>query len=72
MNFSEKLVYVRAKLGYSQEQLAKVLNVSFATINRWEQGHTKPSKRYIVLFESYCAEQSIVFPEKHSIRQKGR
>ena len=64
MGFSEKLVYVRAKLALSQEQLAKALNVSFATINRWEQGHTKPSKRYIMLFETFCEEKGIIFPNK--------
>lgn len=63
MSFSEKLVYVRAKMDLSQEQLAKALNVSFATINRWEQGHTKPSKRYVVLFETYCREKGIEFPK---------
>ena len=30
--------------GYSQEQLARELDVSFATINRWENGKTEPSR----------------------------
>lgn len=34
---------VRDKLIISQEELSKLLEVSFATINRWENGHTEPT-----------------------------
>jgi predicted ATPase/DNA-binding CsgD family transcriptional regulator/DNA-binding XRE family transcriptional regulator/Tfp pilus assembly protein PilF len=36
---------LRAKLGMSQEQLARQLGVSFATVNRWESGRSQPSAR---------------------------
>ena len=39
---------VREKLGLSQEELAKRLGASFSTINRWEQGHTKISRKYLL------------------------
>ena len=45
MRFSEKVHYARIKLGYSQERLAQELHVSFATINRWENGKTEPLYR---------------------------
>ena len=35
---------LRDHLHLSQEQLAARLNVSFATINRWEQGKSKPQR----------------------------
>ncbi|HET7921140.1 MAG TPA: N-6 DNA methylase, partial [Gammaproteobacteria bacterium] len=35
---------LRARLNLSQEQLAKRLNVAFATVNRWETGKSKPQK----------------------------
>lgn len=35
---------IRDSLGLSQEELAARLNVSFATINRWENGKSKPQK----------------------------
>lgn len=35
---------IRDKLDLSQEQLAAQLNVSFATVNRWESGKSKPQK----------------------------
>lgn len=59
----DKLVYARAKLNLSQEALARELNVSFATINRWEKGHTNPSKRYEILFEDFCKSKKLVIPE---------
>ncbi len=33
---------LRARLGLSQTQLAERLRVSFATVNRWENGHSTP------------------------------
>ena len=34
---------VRDQLGLSQEDLARELGVSFATVNRWENGRGTPS-----------------------------
>lgn len=63
MVMKDKLLYVRAKKNMSQEALARELGVSFATINRWEKGRTTPSKRYEVLFDTYCREHGITVPE---------
>jgi len=35
---------VRRQLAISQEDLARHLGVSYATVNRWENGQSKPSK----------------------------
>lgn len=35
---------IRAKLDFTQEQLAERLGVAFATVNRWEGGATRPQK----------------------------
>jgi type I restriction enzyme M protein len=35
---------IRARLNLTQEQLAERLGVSFATVNRWEGGSSKPQK----------------------------
>jgi len=40
-----RLRLLRAQLGLSQEQLARRLSVSFATVNRWETGRSRPSAR---------------------------
>jgi putative transcriptional regulator len=35
---------LREKFGLTQEEFARRLGVSFASVNRWENGQTKPSK----------------------------
>ncbi len=42
--FGDVIKKVRKQLGITQEQLARELDISFSTINRWENGHTVPSK----------------------------
>ncbi|WP_322701466.1 helix-turn-helix transcriptional regulator [Nostoc sp. DedQUE08] len=34
---------LRLAFGLTQEQFAATLGVTFSTINRWENGHSKPS-----------------------------
>lgn len=59
MTTSEKLLRIRAAKSLSQEQLARELGVSFATINRWENGRTEPSKRYVIVIDDYCKKNHI-------------
>jgi len=47
---------VRRQLGISQEDLARELGVSFATVNRWENGKVKPSKLAKAQFEQFCSQ----------------
>lgn len=42
---AQRLRQLRTSLDLSQEQLAHRLGVSFATVNRWEAGHTRMSAR---------------------------
>ena len=37
------IIQLRQTLGLTQEKLAQKLGVSFPTINRWENGRSKPS-----------------------------
>lgn len=52
MKISEKLVRIRAELNLSQEALAKELNVSFTSINRWENEKTVPSRKTQMMIDS--------------------
>ena len=55
--FSERVKKVRIQLNLSQEDLAHAIGVSFATVNRWENGKTLPSKLALKQFNSFCATQ---------------
>ena len=50
MEFSEKVKEARKRGNFSQEDMAHQLGVSFATVNRWESGKTKPSKLALKAF----------------------
>ncbi len=56
-NFARSVKYVRKQLGLSQEGLAHELGVSFATVNRWENRKTAPSKMAQNQFKSFCDEK---------------
>lgn len=53
-NFSDLVKYVRNQLKMSQEELAHELGVSFATINRWENEKTTPSRLARTQFDLFC------------------
>ena len=38
-----QLAAIRRKLGLPQEQMARLLGVSFVSVNRWEGGHSSPT-----------------------------
>ena len=44
VQFGMRIKYLRKLKGWSQEDLARELGVSFASVNRWENGKTKPSR----------------------------
>jgi transcriptional regulator with XRE-family HTH domain len=39
---ARRIVSVRKRLDLSQELMARILDVSFASVNRWEGGHSSP------------------------------
>jgi len=57
-NLPELVKEVRRQLGISQEDLARELGVSFATVNRWENGKSQPSKLARAQFDSFCAKMT--------------
>lgn len=69
MDFKDKVLFARAQLKYSQEQLAKELEVSYATVNRWENDNTKPSKIMVIRFEQFCREKGITFKEGMDVKR---
>src|SRR5437588_632602 len=53
------LAAIRAQLGLTQEQLAERLEVSFATVNRWEGGSNAPQKAVLGAILRLAAEASV-------------
>ncbi len=43
---------IRQAGGYTQEALARELGVSFATVNSWERGRSRPRRAHILALES--------------------
>lgn len=50
---------LRAKLALTQEQLAERLGVSFATVNRWEAGASKPQRAQAQAIVALTAESGV-------------
>lgn len=64
IDFKEKIKKVRIEIGYSQEQLARELGVSFATINRWENGKSEPRQIALNTFEHFCMLHNVKIEEE--------
>ena len=54
---------VREHLQISQEKLAVMLGVSFATVNRWENEKSVPTYQALEKFNSICKTNKIVFKD---------
>lgn len=55
IDYADSILKLRAKLNLSQEELAKLLGVSFMSVNRWENDKYAPTKlvkvKLLQLFE---------------------
>ena len=64
MNYKKIVKEIRDKLIITQEELARLLGVSYASINRWETGKHEPTtkiKRKIVFL---CKSNDINLEDK--------
>lgn len=61
MDFSAEIKRVRQNNMLSQEEMARELGVSFATVNRWETGKAKPTYRTLRLIDEFCKKRGIAF-----------
>lgn len=59
MNFAQIVKEIRAQLNMSQEQLARELHVSFATVNRWENGKNSPNMLAKKTLYNFCKEKGL-------------
>lgn len=60
MSWAMTVRELRKRLGWTQEQLAATLDVSFPTVNRWERSKFEPSRMGKRLLRALLAERSLV------------
>ena len=53
------ILEIRSRLNASQDDLAKMVGVSFATVNRWENGHSVPNKAMQLRLYDVCKTQGV-------------
>jgi len=58
-DFGVRVKELRERLHLTQEAMAETLGVSFATVNRWENGWTAPSKLALRQIEQLCERHRI-------------
>lgn len=61
MDFADKVKHIRKMMNLTQTALAKRLNVSFATVNRWENKTFNPSALAQKVIDEFCKQEGIVF-----------
>jgi DNA-binding transcriptional regulator YiaG len=59
MEFAKLVKEIRIELGMSQDQLSEELHVSFATVNRWENGRNNPNKIAKKVLYDYCKNKGV-------------
>lgn len=59
MNYSEQIKLIRSSLLVTQTELAEMLGVTFATINRWERGHHEPTIKQKRNLRELCKRKKI-------------
>ena len=63
MSLPEAIKNMRMKALLTQESLAEVLHVSVGTINRWENGKTRPNITAMKHIKAFCAENDLPYGE---------
>ena len=61
MSFAEDIKKLRLSAILTQEEFAKEVGVSFATVNRWETGKSKPTIKAMKLIDEYCKKNDLDF-----------
>ena len=56
MDFAKAILNIRTALRISQQDLAAELDVSYATVNRWENGKSRPKGVFLRALEQFRAQ----------------
>ena len=61
MILPEEIKRLRTRCFLKQEDFAKKLGVAFSTVNRWEQGKSKPNLVAMKNIKVFCEENDIAY-----------
>ncbi len=61
MNWQKLLKDLRAKLILSQKEMSELLGISFASLNRYENGHHEPTIKVKRKIKELCINNGINF-----------
>lgn len=61
MTFSAALKKARADLGLTQQELSRLLHISYSTINRYENGRHMPTPLALETITSFFKKKKISF-----------
>lgn len=61
MSISTEIKDIRRKCLLNQTEFAKVIGVSFSTVNRWENGKATPNCQALKKIKVFCEKNSINF-----------
>lgn len=59
MDYRKIIKRIRETLLVTQVELAEMLGVSFATVNRWEKGHHQPTMTQKRKIRDFCIKHKI-------------
>lgn len=59
MDYGKIIKHIRDTLLVTQVELAEMLGVSFATVNRWEKGHHEPTITQKRKIREFCRKHKI-------------
>jgi putative transcriptional regulator len=71
MSFADAIIKLRSERRISQKELAEDLNVSCATVNRWENGRTVPNKMTMFVIREYCKQRGVPFAYDGEEQKRG-
>lgn len=61
MDYGKIIKRIRDTLLITQVELAEMLEVSFATVNRWEKGHHEPTITQKRKIRDFCNQHGIAW-----------
>ena len=70
MSFSASIKKIRLDAFMSQQEFAKVLGVSFTTVNRWENNKALPRFEAMKAIDAFCQERALISILRKSAKPK--